>query len=138
MVSSFSQLDIEQINKLGNNLNPKFKELFHINNLNSNEKIYVYKAEEKVLGFIHISINYEVVDLLNIIVDSNNRNKGIGHLLMDYMIGDLPTTVKRILLEVNENNLTALKFYNEFNFEVISSRKNYYGGDSAMIMERSL
>ena len=63
MVSSFSQLDIEQINKLGNNLNPKFKELFHINNLNSNEKIYVYKEEEKVLGFIHISINYEVVDL---------------------------------------------------------------------------
>ena len=138
MVSSFCDDDIIFINELGSRLNPKFKDLFHIEKLNSNEKIYVYKDEDQVLGFIHIAVNYEVVDLLNIIVRENIRNKGIGTMLMDYMITDLPSGIDRILLEVNESNLDAIKLYNKFNFEVINTRKNYYGDKNALIMERKL
>ena len=138
MVSSFDYNDIDRINELGISLNPKFKELFHIDNLNKNEKLYVYKENNEILGFIHISINFEIVDLLNIVVDKSVRKKGIGSLLMDYMITDLPKETTRILLEVNESNLEALKFYYKFNFEVINERKNYYGKNSALIMERVL
>ena len=138
MVSNFIIEDIEKINELGTKLNPKFKELFHIDKLNSNEKIYVYKEDNQILGFIHISINFEIVDLLNIIVDEKYRNKGIAKLLMDYMITDLPNNAMRILLEVNEKNIEAIKLYNRFNFEVINERKNYYGSDNALIMERKL
>ena len=138
MVSNFVIEDIDRINELGTKLNPKFKELFHIDKLNSNEKIYVYKENNQILGFIHISINFEVVDLLNIIVDEKYRNKHIATLLMDYMITDLPNNASRILLEVNKNNTAAIKLYYRFNFEVINERKNYYGSDNALIMERSL
>ena len=138
MVSNFIIEDIDRINELGTKLNPKFKELFHIDKLNSNEKIYVYKEDNQILGFIHISINFEIVDLLNIIVDEKYRNKGIAILLMDYMITDLPNNAMRILLEVNEKNIEAIKLYNRFNFEVINERKNYYGSDNALIMERKL
>lgn len=138
MVSSFEEKDINEINELGNILNSKFTTLFHIDNINPNEKIYVYKENNKVLGFIHIAINYEVVDLLNIIVKEENRKKGIATLLLDYMITDLPKTVTKILLEVNENNQDAIKLYYRFNFKVISTRKNYYGNNNALIMERSL
>jgi len=137
MVSSFEKIDIEKINELGMTLNPNFSKLFHIDNLNKNEKIYIYKENNEVLGFIHIAINFEIVDLLNIVVAENSRNKGIGSLLIDYMITDLPKNIKKILLEVNENNSEALKFYYNFNFEVINTRKNYYGSDSAIIMERN-
>lgn len=138
MVSSFVFEDIDRINELGTKLNPKFKELFHIDKLNSNEKIYVYKENNQILGFNHISINFEVVDLLNIIVDEKYRNKHIATLLMDYMITDLPNNVSRILLEVNKNNTAAIKLYYRFNFEVINERKKYYGSDNALIMERNL
>lgn len=138
MVSSFNNLDINQINELGSKLNPKFKELFHIDKLNSNEKIYVYKENNKILGFIHISINYEIADLLNIIVDADYHQKHIATILMDYMITDLPESVTKILLEVDENNKNAIKLYYKFNFEIINSRNNYYGHNNALIMERSL
>lgn len=138
MVSSYTNNDIEDINKLGSILNDNFDKLFHIENLNNNEKIYVYKEDNKLVGFIHISINYEVADLLNIVVSKDYRNKGIATILMDYMITDLPKDVTRILLEVNEKNISAIKLYNKFSFEIINKRKNYYGQNNALIMERIL
>ena len=138
MVNKFALEDIDKINELGTFLNPNFKKLFHIDKLNNNEKIYVYKENNEVLGFIHISINFEVVDLLNIFVLEEYRTKGIGMILMDYMITELPKNVKRILLEVNEENKTAINFYYKFNFEVINERKNYYQNNNALIMERKL
>ena len=138
MVNSYELEDLDELNELGRILNPKFTTLFHINNLNSNEKIYVYKENNHVLGFLHIAINYEIVDILNIIVREENRNQKIGSLLFDYMITELPQSITKILLEVNENNISAINFYNKFNFEVISTRKNYYGNSNALIMERKL
>ncbi len=138
MVDSLHFEDISRVNELGSILNSKFEKLFHIDSLNNNEKIYVYKEDNKVYGFIHISINYEVVDLLNIVVDKAKRKQNIATLLMDYMIGDLPKTVIRILLEVDENNVEALKLYNKFNFQVISERNNYYGSNNAYVMEKRL
>lgn len=138
MVSNFELKDLNEINELGTRLNPNFENLFHLDNLNENEKIYVYKENNKILGFIQISVNYEVCDLLNIIVDDKHRNKGIGSLLMDYMITDLPRNVQRILLEVNENNKDAIAFYYRFNFEIIRTINKYYGNNKALVMERKL
>lgn len=136
MVDSFKAEDVLRVNELGCLLNPKFEKLFHIDSLNKNEKIYVYRDKDNILGFIHVSINFDIVDLLNIVVDEKMRNKGIATLLMDYMIGDLPKSVKRILLEVEENNVDALRLYNRFNFEIISERANYYRNNKALIMEK--
>lgn len=138
MVDKLSPLDIDEVNKLGSLLNPKFKKAFHIETLNSNEYILVYKEDNKILGFIHYYINYEIVDLLNIIVKEEYRNKMIGTILMDYMITSLPKTVQKIMLEVDETNFPAIKFYYNFNFEEISRRTHYYNGNDAIIMERKL
>ena len=43
MVDKLSPLDIDEVNKLGSLLNPKFKKAFHIESLNYNEYILVYK-----------------------------------------------------------------------------------------------
>ena len=58
--------------------------------------------------------------------------------MLDYMLGLLPDGTKKILLEVNEKNLIAIKLYYKFNFEIINIRPNYYGNDSALVMERVL
>jgi [ribosomal protein S18]-alanine N-acetyltransferase len=138
MVDKLTPQDIDEVNKLGSLLNPKFKKVFHIESLNSNEHILVYKEENKILGFIHYCINYEIVDLLNIIVKEEYQNKMIGTILMDYAITSLPKTVQKIMLEVDETNYTAIKFYYSFNFEEISRRTHYYHENDAIIMERKL
>ena len=138
MVSNFTINDINEINELGKFLNPNFIRLFHIDKLNNNEKIYVYKEDNQVLGFIHININYEIAEILNIITKDEYRNKGIATLLLDYMITDLPNTIDKILLEVNENNKDAIKLYYKFNFEIINIRKNYYQDGNGLVMERNL
>ncbi len=136
MVDNYKVNDIAVINSLGSKLNPNFVKLFHISKLNDNERLFVYRDDKKVVGFIHFSIMYETVDLLNIIVDSDYQHQNIGTILMDYMITSLPLTVKHILLEVNEKNSSAIKLYNKFNFVEISKRRNYYNNDSALVMEK--
>ena len=42
----------------------------------------------------------------------------------------------RIMLEVNENNIEALRLYNKLGFKEISLRDRYYGEDTAIIMEK--
>ncbi len=138
MVSNYELDDLDSINELGQKINDNFKKLFHIDNLNSNEKIYVYKVNNILVGFIHISINYETADLLNIIVKEEYRKQNIASTLLDYAISELPRTVEHFLLEVNENNKAAIKLYNKFNFNIINIRKNYYKNQNALIMERVL
>lgn len=138
MVNNYTIEDIDEINKLGIKLNKEFIKLFHIDNLNKNEKIYVYKENNVVLGFIHIAINYETADILNIIVDEKHREHNIGTILIDYMITDLPKNVQKIMLEVDENNTPAINIYYKFNFEIISTRNNYYGNKKALVMERTI
>lgn len=138
MVDKFTLKDIPDINDLGSTLNENFTNLFHINDLPDNELIYVYKENDKVLGFIHILINYETVELLNIIVHEKYRNKKIATILMDYMITALPTNAERIILEVNETNIKAISLYNKFNFIEINRRKKYYRDNDAIIMERRI
>jgi [ribosomal protein S18]-alanine N-acetyltransferase len=136
MISEFANLDIDEINQLGMEINPNFMVLFHINCINNNEKIYVYKDNNNIIGFIHISVNYEVADLLNIVINLSNRNQGIGTKLFNYMIDNLPLNVNKIMLEVKSKNIEAINFYKKLNFKIINERKKYYDNDNALVMER--
>lgn len=137
MVDKFCIKDIDKVNYLGALLNPKFKELFHIDNMNQNEEIYVYKENNVVLGFVHISKSFEVVDILNIVVDPDYRNQNIASILLDYLIGSLKEN-DRIMIEVKEDNYPAINLYNKFNFIEINRREKYYDGFDAIIMERTI
>lgn len=136
MVSNFEEKDISKINKLGEILNSNFTKLFHIENLNPNEKIFVYKEDNIIKGFLHININYETIEILNLIVDKEYRNNNIATLLLDHLISTLPNNIINIILEVKEDNLPAIKLYNRFNFEQINVRKKYYDSSDAIVMER--
>lgn len=135
MVNKYEAVDISEINTLGNKLNPDFSKLFHIDNLNSNEEILIYKEDEKIIGFIHYQVNYEIADLLNIYVEKSYRNCGKASILLENMINNLKSKVTKIMLEVNSNNEHAIKFYQSKNFKEIHRRKNYYKDGDAIIME---
>lgn len=135
MISKLTKEDVQEVTKLGTILNPNFIKLFHIENLNPNETIYVYKENNIIKGFVHIQNGLDIIDLLNIIVKPEYRNQGIGSVLLKYIIDNKQD--KKIMLEVRSKNINAIKLYQKYDFKIINIRKNYYKDDDAIIMERN-
>lgn len=134
MINKYKEEDIKDIIKLGSLVNKKFEKLFNINNLPDNEEILVYKENNQVIGFLHYLDNIDYIEFLNVAVHEEKRNKKIASLLVDYFLSQ---NNKRIILEVRESNLPAIKLYKKFNFFIINIREKYYGNENAIIMERS-
>ena len=102
--------------------------------LSDTDSIYNYMDGEKVLGYLEIRLVDGVVDIMNLFVNEEDRKKGIATSLMNKMIEE--EDYSRIMLEVNENNIEAIKLYSKLGFKEISLRERYYGEDTAIIMEK--
>lgn len=135
MISKLTKEEVQEVIQLGTMLNPNFSKLFHIENLNLNETIFIYKENNSIKGFIHIQNGLDIIDLLNIIVKPEYRNQGIGSVLLKYIIDNKQD--KKIMLEVRSKNINAIKLYQKYDFKIINIRKNYYKDDDAIIMERN-
>ena len=135
MISKLTKEEVQEVIQLGTMLNPNFSKLFHIENLNPNETIYIYKENNINKGFIHIQNGLDIIDLLNIIVKPEYQNQGIGSVLLKYIIDNKQD--KKIMLEVRSKNTNAIKLYQKYDFKIINIRKNYYKDDDAIIMERN-
>ena len=135
MISKLTKEEVQEVTELGTMLNPNFSKLFHIENLNPNETIYIYKENNINKGFIHIQNGLDIIDLLNIIVKPEYQNQGIGSVLLKYIIDNKQD--KKIMLEVRSKNINAIKLYQKYDFKIINIRKNYYKDDDAIIMERN-
>ncbi len=98
-------------------------------------KIFVYEDQSIIKGFIEIECHYETTDLINIAVLKEYQNQGIASSLLNYVIENI--NQQNIILEVNENNIKAIKFYQRNNFKEINRRNKYYDNlYDAIIMER--
>lgn len=102
--------------------------------LSDTDSIYNYMDGDKVLGYLEIRLVDGVLDIMNLFVNEEDRRKGIATELMNKMI--LDEDYSRIMLEVNENNDSAIRLYNKLGFKEISLRDRYYGEDTAIIMEK--
>ena len=135
MISKLTKEEVQEVIQIVTMLNPNFLKLFHIENLNPNETIYIYKENNINKGFIHIQNGLDIIDLLNIIVKPEYQNQGIGSVLLKYIIDNKQD--KKIMLEVRSKNINAIKLYQKYDFKIINIRKNYYKDDDAIIMERN-
>ncbi len=98
-------------------------------------KIFVHEDQSIIKGFIEIECHYETTDLINIAVLKEYQNQGIASSLLNYVIENI--NQQNIILEVNENNIKAIKFYQRNNFKEINRRNKYYDNlYDAIIMER--
>ena len=134
MIREYINDDIKSIGDIGNQIKEDFINVYNIYNLNKDvENIYIYEQNNKIIGFIHISKSFEVVDIVNIAVDINYQRNGIGKRLIDYIVDKLKP--ERVLLEVRKSNEKAIKLYEKCHFQIINIRKNYYGMEDALVME---
>lgn len=135
MISRLDIKDIDSFNRIGLLVNNNFVNLFKLEYIidSKDEDVYGYYDNDKLVGFIHILKTFECLEIINVVVDTDYRKKGIATKLIDYL-NECYDDVEYILLEVNEKNSNAINLYNKLGFNVINVRKKYYGNDDALVM----
>lgn len=96
---------------------------------------WFFCQENEFCGFINYSIMYERAELNYIYVQPIVRNRKIAFHLIQFMLEDLKfNNVETVTLEVNINNISAIKLYERCGFKIIHIRKNYYKNENAYVM----
>lgn len=96
-----------------------------------------------LLGFSVVMPILNEWHLLNLCVDPKKQRRGIGRLLLEYMIEQAgKSDINSLWLEVREGNEAARRLYAAYGFEQVGVRKAYYpakqGREDALVLTRTL
>ena len=141
-----SKMSIEDLKSIKNVLASDFDNFWSYDVLEEelecdNSYVIVAKVDENtIVGFAGLKVILDEADIMNIVVKKDFRHNGIGSVLLENLINySKDLNLKTITLEVNENNLSAIRLYDKFSFDKLGIRKNYYDGKSdAIIMSKKL
>ena len=115
-----------------------FRELEHLDD-NPFSRYVEYVENNNVVGKMKYSIIYDRMELDDILVLEEYRNKGIGNKLMSYLISiAINEKVVNITLEVRISNEIARNMYKKFGFREVALRKFYYGDEDGILMEKQV
>ena len=93
-----------------------------------------------VIGICVFHVVFDEAQINFFVVKQKFRKKGFGSYLMSYLIKQCEKlNIKKLFLEVSENNDTAKKFYSSFDFSTVGIRRNYYkDGSDALLKEKKI
>ena len=141
---SISIMTLDDLEKIEKNLGNDFDDFWSYNIFkteleSSNSTYFVLKIDEKIIGFVGILIVLDEADITNIVIKRTHRGKGLSKLLMNYLIDFCKNNnIKKINLEVNSNNHTAINLYKNFSFIEVGCRKNYYKNGDGILFSKIL
>jgi ribosomal-protein-alanine N-acetyltransferase len=101
---------------------------------------YLYVARNnkgKILGYICYWLVFDEMNVLNLAVDKDLRQKGFGSALLKFVLKDgADRGAQTVNLEVRRSNRAAIELYEKFGFRQAAVRKNYYENpeEDAMLM----
>ena len=103
-------------------------------------QIFGVLFQNLVIGICVSQVVLDEVQISYLVVNQKYRNRGFGSILMRYLIKKFEKqNIKKLLLEVSQNNTIAEKFYCRFDFYTVGKRKNYYkDGSDALLKEKIL
>lgn len=96
-------------------------------------KILILEEQNEIVGYLYYSDIYERAEINQFEINFIHRNCGKGNFLLNEFIRIVD---KDISLEVNINNIPAIKLYEKNGFIKKSIRKGYYNGIDGLLMER--
>ncbi len=132
--------DIDQVFLIEQQGDGDWKRDFFLNELSNSFSVFlVAEKEGRIAGFAVIWNVADEIQLNDIAVSPDFRRTGVGTELIQHIIS-MPFKIKpaKIFLEVREKNLRAVQFYKSLSFYETGRRKNYYGDDNAILMEKIL
>lgn len=102
------------------------------------DKEYIISNEvnnRDIVGYIIYKNSVDIVELIEIAIKKDSQNLGYANKLLSETVKNFTLDIH---LEVEYNNVNAIKLYEKNKFKKISLRKNYYGiSKDAIIMSRS-
>ena len=88
---------------------------------------YIFSLNKKINGFCFFKKIDDFIEIYSIFVVPEYRNKGVAKNFLDCCLKYCKKNkLKKIILDVNETNLPAIRFYKKHNFIFSGRRKNYY------------
>ncbi|MDR0488069.1 MAG: GNAT family N-acetyltransferase [Propionibacteriaceae bacterium] len=86
-------------------------------------------------GVISMGWVGETAEVRRIIVAQSMRKQGLGSVLLKYGCDwAMAQKAEEVFLEVSDENATAIRLYENWGFELIATRKDYYRpGDDALV-----
>ena len=117
----------EIFNEYKNSYNPIINEFTHI---------YSYILDERVVAFLIFSVMYDKCEIIDIYVSNDYRRNHIAENLINEIKNDYK--IENITLEVNEENIGAIKLYEKLGFKKVAIRKNYYGNQNGFLMIKEI
>ena len=133
--------DVKDIVNLTSDWQDGWSEKMLIDGVNANNLFgFVVRQQDSLVGFLTYTIGEDFSDLLDIVVDKTQRQKGIATLLMQAYFDKLKVNkVKKSLLEVRKNNLVAINLYKKHGYDQLYIRTKYYpDGEDALVMEKEI
>jgi ribosomal-protein-alanine N-acetyltransferase len=96
--------------------------------------------DRSFLGHIGVWLDSPLASVLNFYIVPEHQHRGLGSILMDFIIGYLKDlNVNTLTLEVRKSNEVAKNLYHQYGFNEVSVRKNYYAdGEDAWLMLKNL
>ncbi|XOV78488.1 MAG: ribosomal protein S18-alanine N-acetyltransferase [Aestuariibacter sp.] len=99
--------------------------------------------DDQVTGYyVGLLVSVEAT-LMDIGIDESMRGNGLGKLLLQRFLRECNAKqAQEAWLEVRQSNAAAIKMYQDFDFQLIETRKDYYpaegGKEDALIMKLEL
>jgi ribosomal-protein-alanine N-acetyltransferase len=109
-----------------------------------NTLVHRLRIGRKAIGFAVSRIGADEAEILSIAIDASYRGRGLSRDLLLTHLGHLAGRgVRRIFLEVEENNAPARRLYERAGFAVVGRRERYYRQENgeqlnALLMRRDL
>ena len=88
---------------------------------------YIAYIDKELVGYIYYSLIFDRLEIDYIFIKEDERRKGIATKLFNYLFKyNLPIT----------KNIKAINLYKKLGFKEVSIRKNYYGEEDGILMEK--
>lgn len=142
MLRRIKESDIEELIELENScLSTTLGYSMLYDSINSTfTRAYVECDNNEILGYISLTFDSEVIEIMNFCVKKEHQGKGIGYQIIENVLNMLKQEgAIRSILEVRSKNERAINLYKKIGYNEIHRRKGYYDGvDDALILEKIL
>ena len=101
--------------------------------INDRYKFIGIWSNGSLAGYLIMTDSIDVYEIIKVGVDDEYRGRGLGKLLIEKAFETIKVD---LMLEVRENNESAIRLYKKIGFKKIGLRKGYYGdtGEDALIL----
>ena len=102
-------------------------------------QVFGILTENLIVGICVLQVVLDEAQINFFVVNQKYRKRGIGTLLMKYLIKRCrKQNINKLLLEVSSKNIIAENFYKSFDFYTVGIRKNYYKDGSDALLKKKI